>query len=129
MTAFIRTALTGSLLCLLVVLGCDSSTDSPGTGSAAGTWKGKVSDSTMTMVLKPDLAFTTVLPDQYGTYSLAGTYAVQGAAITLTYTSALQGTEGIPPPASPASGTFSGTSMTIPIPYNYTDGKVTLKKQ
>lgn len=129
MSAFVKTVLTGSLLGL-IVLGCDSGTSSQASANPAlGTWKGVVSDSTMTMVVK-DSTFTTVLPNPYGTYQMSGTYTLKGNTITLNYASSLQGAEGIPPPSpNPVDGTLSGTSMTLPIPYDANGGSVTLKKQ
>ena len=129
MSAFIKTVLIGSLTGLFIVIGCGNPASSQPTDPAVGTWKGIVSDSAMTMIVRSDSTFTTVLPNKYGTYYLSGTYTSKGDTISLAYASGLQGEEGIPPPSTPVSGTISGNKMTIPIPYNQNGDSTTLKKQ
>jgi hypothetical protein len=130
MRAFHKTIAAGAVLGLFFTFGCDSSTDSNASATAVGTWKGLVADSTLSMVVKSDLTFTAVLPDQFGTYLMSGTYTFDGKTITLQYASSLQGAEGIPPPPiNPATGTISGTSMKIPSPYKSEGDSTTLKRQ
>jgi hypothetical protein len=120
----------GAMLGLFILLGCDDSTGTKASDSPVGTWKGIVADSTLTVVLKSDSKFTAVLPNEYGTYQMGGSYSIAGNAITLQYASSLQGEEGIPPPSpNPAIGTLSGTSMKISAPYRSEGDSTTLKKQ
>lgn len=129
MSVFGKTALIGSMLGLFFLVACDNATG-PGSTNAMGTWKGKVADSTMTLVIVNDSTFTGILPDSIGTYALSGKYSLIGGTITLNYASSLLGTEGIPPPSpNPATGTISGNKMTIPVPYNYSGDSVALIKQ
>lgn len=130
MNHFFKTALISSLIGLFIVLGCGNPTGSQPTVSVIGTWKGTVSDSTMSMVVANDSAFETIVPNKYGDYDVTGKYTLKGNTITLNYASGLQAGEGIPPPSiNPASGTISGNKMTIPIPYDQTGASVTLTKQ
>ncbi len=129
MLANIRTIIVSSLLGAFVLWSCDNSTNPGPSNPVIGTWKGTVSDSTMTMVVTNDSTFSTVLPNPAGTYNLTGKYTYAGNTITLSYASALQGTEGIPPPSTPVTGTLSGNKMTIPVPYTSAGDSVTLSKQ
>jgi hypothetical protein len=129
MRAVFKSALAAASLGAFLVLGCDDPASPGKSNPVAGRWDGIVAESTMTMVFTDDSAFSTVLPDSGGTYYLAGTYTFTNTSIALTYTSALQGTEGIPLPSfDPVIGTLSGTSMTLPVPYNWTGDSVTLSK-
>jgi hypothetical protein len=130
MRAVFKSALAAALLGAFLVLGCDDPASPGKSNPVAGTWKGAVSDSVMTTVFTDDSTFSTVLPDSGGTYYLAGTYTFTNTSIALTYTSALQGTEGIPLPSfDPVAGTLAGNKMTLPIPYNWTGDSITLSKQ
>ena len=124
-----KTALICTLAGLFFTIGCDNPANPQPANPAVGTWKGIVSDSTMTMVVKSDSTFETFLPNVNGAYDVTGRYSLKGTAITLSYASGLQGQEGIPPPNTPVNGTISGTKMRIPVPYDQNVDSVTLNKQ
>ncbi len=128
LSALIKTVFFGSLLSLLMLVGCDNSTGSQAT-DPVGTWTGKVSDSTFTLVIKGDATFSALLPDPNGTYQISGTYTLQGNTITLTYASGFQ-VIGIPPPhVNPANGTINGKTMKIQVPYHSDTDSTTLTKK
>jgi|WetSurMetagenome_2_1015567.scaffolds.fasta_scaffold213500_2 hypothetical protein len=128
MSAFVKTVFISSLIGLCIALGCDNPARSQPT-DPVGTWKGTVSDSTMTMVVNGDFTFSTILPKTYGTYNVTGTYAFKDGTISLVYASGLLNGLGVPPPNTPVNGIVSGTQMIIPIPYSQYGDSVTLKKQ
>jgi hypothetical protein len=128
MSAFFKTVFISSLIGLFIALGCDNPTNSQPT-DPVGTWKGTISDSTMTMIVKGDLTFSTIFPKTDGTYNISGTYTFTSGTISLAYTSGLLNGLGVPPPNTPVNGIVSGTKMIIPIPYSQYGDSVTLKKQ
>lgn len=130
--ASVKTVLLGSLLGGFILLGCDSTTGSGSTTTGvAGTWKGIVRDSVLTMVFL-DSTFTGKLHDQAGKWEMFGTYRATATTVQLLYMSSLQDSIGAPPPSpNPAIGTLAGKQMKIPAPYDFSgsNDSVTLTKQ
>lgn len=133
MSPSFKTALSVSSLALALLAGCDS--DSPtqaGGGGPVGTWKNQPGDTTLTLVVKADMSFSGVRPVDFGTYTMTGTYTVEGNKIILNYASGLLDQLGIPPPpTNPDTAILAGTALTLHIPYEYDEARptMTLKKQ